>query len=76
MHFIFTGAHALCSALNGSGGLGIYYILELLLILIAWKILRRTNPEAYPIEVLLIGWIIANTMLWLISVLTFSLRGT
>ena len=76
MHFIFTGAHALCSALNGRGGLGIYYILELLLILIAWKILRRTNPEAHPIEVLLIGWIIANTMLWLISVLAFSLRGT
>jgi len=76
MHFIFTGAHALCSALNGSGGLGIYYILELVLILIAWKILRRTNPKAYPIEVLLLGWIIANTMLWLISVLTFSLRGT
>ena len=76
MHFIFTGAHALCSALNGRGGLGAYYILELLLILIAWKILRRTNQRAYPIEVLLIGWIIVNTVLWLVSALAFSLRGT
>ena len=76
MHFIFTGAHALCSALHGSGGLGIYYVLELLLVLIAWKLLKRISPQAFPVALVFISWIIANTVLWLVSALAFSLQGT
>ena len=73
MHFIFTGAHALCSALYGRGGLGNYYILELVIILIAWRVLQRINPAASPVATAVISWIIANTGLWLISVIVISL---
>ena len=73
MHFIFTGAHALCSALNGRGGLAIYYVLELIIVLLIWMRLKRINAAAPQVATVFISWIVANTALWLASAIALSL---
>jgi len=72
MNFLFTGAHALCSALNGKGGLTFYYVLELLLIIMTWRTIGRLSRFELPLTAAFMGWVIITTGLWMTSIVILT----